>query len=456
MARLILEEGGDKRAFRFQEGKLTIGSGEGCTLTLTSPDIAEVHCDLEFGEGRVVLRSRPGVQAPTVNGDPAPGETVLGASSLIQIGGARLQVDLDEGAPVAAQRRAAPKVAAVKPVTPKVTPQRSARSLDDVKPAARSGAPRVQRSTRSVSQGTPQWVTGVVLGGILLIGFLVFRGMGTNEGTGYDPVERYSVAVTRFNEGNYGAATQSLDLIDEQTLFGLDPSLRAKYKELRGRLEEKKKETDQTLANMIGTQWKATQLDRFRTQRLIGTNPPRERVRVYLKRVKEFKSRWPTHPELDEVLRYEARFKEICDLSEPATYSDLAYEVETMTWAKPRDFKGAFALIDQHLAANPGDEAQVKELIAAKQTLQSEQFEEMMLQAKYEWEKDERGQAVAGLVQVITLFEDASMATQAAEELVRLPGIDEWLRGYKKDRAEKYAELLRHPVIAGAAREFGL
>ena len=48
------------------------------------------------------------------------------------------------------------------------------------------------------------------------------------------------------------------------------------------------------------------------------------------------------------------------------------------------------------------------------------------------------------------------MATQAAEELVRLPGIDEWLRGYKKDRAEKYAELLRHPVVAGAAREFGL
>jgi hypothetical protein len=167
-----------------------------------------------------------------------------------------------------------------------------------------------------------------------------------------------------------------------------------------------------------------------------------------LKRVKEFKSRWPTHPELDEVLRYEARFKEICDLSQPATYTDLAYEVETMTWAKPRNFKGAFALIERHRAANPGDEAQVNELVALKQTLQSEQFTEMMLQAKYEWEKEERGQAVAGLVQIITLFEDASMATKAAEELVRLPGIEEWLRGYKTDRAEKYAELIRHPVIA--------
>jgi hypothetical protein len=207
---------------------------------------------------------------------------------------------------------------------------------------------------------------------------------------------------------------------------------------------------------MIGTEWKSTQLDRFRNQRLKGKNPPKERVRVYLKRIKEFKSRWPTHPELDEVLRYEARFKEICDLSQPATYVDLAYEVETMTWAKPRNFKGAFALINQHLAANPGDEPQVKELLATMRTLQSEQFEEMSLQVRYDWEKDERGKAVAYLVQIITLFEDASMATQAAEQLVQLKGIDEWLRGYKKDRAEEYAKLIRHPVIAAEVLKLGL
>ncbi len=456
MARLILEEGGAKRAFRFQEGKLTIGTGEACTLTLTSPDIAEIHCDLEFGEGRVVLRARPGVQAPVVNGVPAPGETVLEASNVIQIGGAKLQVDLDESTPVAAPQRVTPKPATPKPATAKVTPQRASRSLDAVTPAPRTGAPRVQRSTRTVSKGMPQWAIIVIGAGLLLVALMVFRGMGTNEGTGYDPVERYRVAVTRFNEANYGAATQSLDLIDQQTLASMDPTLRAKYKELRGKLEEKKRETERSMANMIGTEWKSTQLDRFRNQRLIGSNPPRERVRVYLKRIKEFKSRWPTHPELDEVLRYEARFKEICDLSEPANYSDLAYEVETMTWAKPRNFKGAFALIDQHLAANPGDEAKIKGLIAEKQTLQSEQYTEMMLQAKYEWEKGERGQAVAGLVQIITLFEDASLATKAAEELVRLRGIDEWLRGYKKDRAEKFAELIRHPVIAAKVRELGI
>ena len=86
----------------------------------------------------------------------------------------------------------------------------------------------------------PQWVIGVIGGVLLLIALMVFRGMGTNEGTGYDPVERYRVAVTRFNEANYGAAAQSLDLIDQQTLSSMDPTLRAKYKELRDKLEEKK------------------------------------------------------------------------------------------------------------------------------------------------------------------------------------------------------------------------
>ena len=33
MARLILEEGGERRAFRVNQGKLTIGSSEACTLT---------------------------------------------------------------------------------------------------------------------------------------------------------------------------------------------------------------------------------------------------------------------------------------------------------------------------------------------------------------------------------------------------------------------------------------
>ncbi len=460
MARLILEEGGERRAFRFDHGKLTIGSGEGCTLTLKSPDVAEVHCDLEFGGERVVLRARAGVQPPVVNGSPAPGETTLGASAVIEIGAATLHIDLDESAAPAAAPAAAPKAAPPKAPAPSKAPRAGVKSRADklvsAKPAQRSGAPRVQRAKRTVSKGMPVWVFGLVGAGLMGVAALLLPGMFSDEGTGYDPTERIRVASVAFNEANYGGATQSLDLIDEQTLSRMSAELRAKYDELRRRLAEKGKEGELLMAHDKGTQWKATQLDRFRTDRLHGAKPPCERVRVYLKRVREFKERWPTHPEMDEVLRYEALFKEICDLSTPATFTDIAYEVKTMTWAFPRDYKGAFALIEKHLIANPGDAAHCNELMATMRTEQEEFFIDRKQQVKYEWQKNNKGQAVEILVQLIITLEDQDMAQEAADQLVDLPGIDTWFKGYKEDRPKQFSTLRQHPTVSAKVQALGL
>jgi len=452
MARLILEEGGERRAFRFQKGKLTIGSGEGCTLTLKSPDVAEVHCDLEFGEDRVVLRARAGVQPPLVDGSPAPGETVIGASAVIGISDATIHLDLEESAAHA-------PAPAAQPAAPKVAPRRAAAKPATIKApesGPRGGSARVERKKRTVSRGMPSWGYGLIVLGVAGIGWIVVKNMDLSSGTGYDPHERIRVATELFNEANHGGATQSLDLIDEATLSRMSSELRAKYDELRRRIKEKDRETDLDVAHMLGTKWKATQLDRFRTDRLHGTHPPRERVRVYLKRVREFKERWPAHPEMAEVLRYEGRFKEVCDLSEPATFTDMAYEVKTMTWAMPRDYKGAFLVVERHLIANPGDASHCNELLATMRTEQTEYFEDRMLQAKYHWKKEEKGQAVEWLVQLVIKLQDEDMAQAAANELVLLPGIDEWLSGYKEDRVEKYSILIQHPTVAAKVKEFGL
>jgi len=291
--------------------------------------------------------------------------------------------------------------------------------------------------------------------GILTWIFLIVSDSAQGE-VDWDPRNSYIVALDLYEDASYSAATDRLNKIDDEKRRTMGPELQKKFKELEELLAQKEQDTDQAAANMLGTEWKSTQLDRFRNDRLSGKNPPRERVRVYLKRVKEFKTRWPRHPELQEVLRYEALFKEICDLSEPATYSEIAYEVKTMTWAKPRNYKGAFVVVERHLAANPGDKSQCEALLATMRTEQADHFNEMMLQAKYDWEKDQRGQAVAGLIQLITLLEDDSLSDQAAEELVRLPGIDEWLRGYKSGRPEKFREITQHPTVAAKARELGL
>jgi len=451
MARLILEEGGERRAFRFQKGKLTIGSSDECTLRLESAEVAEIHCDLEFEEDRVVLRVRSGVTPPVVNGTSAPGVTVLGTSAVIGIGDATLRYDLDENAALGSSPAPAAKSAA-----PKAAGARSAGSRIASKVAPRTSKSQIQHSKRSMSKGMPPW--GYALIGLGLTGFvwLLVKNMDLGSGTGYDPHERIRVASELYNEANHNGATQSLDLIDETTLSRMSPELRSKYNELRRRIEEKKHETDTDMANMLGTKWKATQLDRFRSDRLYGTNPPRERVRVFLKRVREFKERWPAHPEMDEVLRHETRFKEICDLSKPATFIDMAYEVKTMTWAMPRDYKGAFTVVEKHLIANPGDSAHCNGLLATMRTEQAEYFEDRMLQAKYHWEKNEGGQAVEWLVQLVIKLQDQEMAEDAADELVRLPGIEGWLNGYKEDRPEKYAALIEHPTISAKARELGL
>ena len=81
MARLILEEGGQRRAFRVNEGKLTIGSSESCTLTLASPDVAEIHAELEVHGEEITLRPRPGVTPPRVLGKAVSNPTRLPKSA---------------------------------------------------------------------------------------------------------------------------------------------------------------------------------------------------------------------------------------------------------------------------------------------------------------------------------------------------------------------------------------
>ena len=127
-----------------------------------------------------------------------------------------------------------------------------------------------------------------------------------------------------------------------------------------------------------------------------------------------------------------------------------------MTWAMPCDYKGAFVVVEKHLIANPGDASHCNALLATMRTEQAEYFEDRMLQAKYHWKKSEQGQAVEWLVQLIIKLEDQVMAQQAADELVRLPGIKPWLSGYKEERPEKYSVLLRHPTIAGKVQELGI
>ena len=59
-------------------------------------------------------------------------------------------------------------------------------------------------------------------------------------------------------------------------------------------------------------------------------------------------------------------------------------------------------------------------------------------------------------IQLIITLEDQGMVQEAADELVALPGIDNWFKGYKEDRPEQFLILTQHPTVSAKVKSLGL
>lgn len=442
MQRLILEEGGAQRAFRVREGKLTIGSGASCTLRLASPDVAEVHAELEVTGERVVLLPRPGVMPPTVQGRPVKEPTAVPTGSEFRIGGARFLLQA-EGQPAAA----APTAAAMPAVKPAVRSGGGAR-------ASSAGPARPRRAPRKIQRGIPTWGLAAIVLVVVVIGFFLMRGLVESTGdTRGNPYERLRVAKECFEQSYNQRALDELADVDLE----LAPELRAEVEELRAKIQSHNETAELVEWNTRGSEFLETQIKRFFSDRMQGDNVPRERARVFVARCREFRRKWPKHPEVGWVERYQERFEPIAALDQPATFADVSFDIETLTWAKPRAYGKAFALLDEfdQRASGPDREA-AKELRAKLVTERQDYFTDRMLQAKYYWEKDEPSKSVGELVQLIVYIGDEDMANQAASEMLELPRIDEHLLGYKNHYPDRWNELLQNPLVRAKAGELGL
>jgi len=91
-----------------------------------------------------------------------------------------------------------------------------------------------------------------------------------------------------------------------------------------------------------------------------------------------------------------------------------------------------------------------------------EYFTDRMLQSRYLWEREEYGEAVEWLVQVITKIGDDTMRNQATDALLKMvnhagvPLTDLHLGGYQRDRPWQFDALCRDPRIKAAATAAGL
>lgn len=439
MVKLIVEEGGKRRAFRMGQGVLTVGSGAEARLKLASTEVAEIHFELELGEGGVTLRARPGVVPPRVGGQPLKGDGPLALGKKVEIGGARLWLEPEEGEAPAAAAPARPAARA---------PAASTR------PAA-GGTSRARRGRDpEASGGRPAWVVPVVVVGLCAIAFLLWiRTLGkasTDEGMAHNKLRAAEQAVDR---SLYDEALRELAGIPAGSLT---PDQAARKDALEQRIRTGKAESDLALANAAGTKYLDTLLKKYEGLYLQGS-PEQAKVRLFLQRCRTFRERWPKHPEMDWVERQERRFGGYVDMSAPLTWEDVSWQVRDLTDGMPRNYAAALGLIDELLTRVQGEEAtKARNLRDELVKGRPEYATDRLYEARHQFEKyQDASKAVWWLVHNVAWLGDEALANESARFLVKMPDLEGHLLGYKLNYPERYAVVMKNPIVASWADEAG-
>jgi len=460
MAKLIVEEGGRRRGFKVRPGKVTIGTAEGCTLRLESGDVAAEHAELELTESEAILRCRPGVQPPVQAGRPLGTEAKLANGVPVRLGSAVLTVELP-GQPVS-------PAAVQAPVSPVPPVQRT-----------RGGAERRERP-RPRKRSSPMTPVLVLLGAGV-IAFIAWKGLDALVGSSapdYDPEATFARAQRYVDDASYEAAAGALDGIG-RTGKELSPDLERRIADLREQIEDGIEEGRQAAANVFGSKWLQVKLKNYEKFWLSG-KPERPEMRVFVKRLRYFKERWPTHPELDWIERQERRFGALVDLSEPPTFEDLKFEVELLIGlrkhritgkvqaSRTADWKAALAEIDAFLETAAGDERErALALLDDVRERRDEWVADKLQQARKHWE-DARdadwdssllGKSIAWLVKIVQHSGDEEMANDAARRMIGYEAnadLEAYLRGYKSSQPDAFEALAANDVLGEYMREKGI
>ncbi len=436
MVRLVVEEAGERRAFKIGRGRVTIGSGEGAKLKLASPGVADVHAELEVDGDDVRLVPRPGVLPPEMAGRKLSGPAKLRHGMAVTIGDARLFVEL-EGQPGTGEG------AAERPVAPVRT--------------SNTSAGRRRRAGRK--RGNPVASLGITLGVVVVLAIvawkIAFPVFFAQDSAGiFQPALIVQKAEQYVEDARWDLAEGELDRLpvgDE-----LPESTRRRVAQLREAIEDGRAANELHWHNQTGTEYFTTQLERFESSRLQG-QPERPKVRVFLERCRFFRETWPEHPKLDWVRRQESRFAGVVSLSDPMTLDDLAFKVESLTWAEPRQFGEALATIDAFLDDAGPSEAETAEGLRAETVQRRDEWvDDRLQQARYEFERGDVAKSAAVLRALIVHSGDEAVADDAAARLVAFDDFEAIARGYRRHDPRRFDEMMEHPTVRAKALELGV
>jgi len=444
MVRLIVDDAGSRRAFNVGEGRLSVGSGDEAKLKLSAHGVASLHVDIEIHGGKATLHPRPGVTAPHVLGRAANGPVVLQHGVPVKIGGASVTVEF-EGLP-----------SKLDPKEPKPVVRSGSRASDRDR-ADRDDDDRPARHVRK--QGTPVWIwVAVGLPVVGLVAWFVASKVLTGDSSRFGAASAqayYLKSLDRYKNAQYEQASNELNLIPADA--ALDPTLAAQVAKLREDIKQRTTEAIEYSRNeMAGRTYFGTQLEAFVNQRMSGKITPSQ-ARVFMKRARYFREKWPTHPELAWVARQEERFKNAIDLSKPPTFEDVAYEVETLTWSHPRNYKEAFEVARAFQAnATGADAGKIAGFLKELEQKRAEWFTDRLEQARWHFDRDEKGKSIGVLLSIVRGAGDDAMADEAAERFMKFGDMESWLRGYRNSDPDGFNEIAKNRLIGAFVREHKL
>lgn len=439
MARLILDEGGNLRAFKLNDGRMTLGSGESCTLTLVSDEVADVHAELRVEDGVVTLVPRQGVLPPQLLGQPVKQPTRLAPNAEFHLGGALLRIESEvpaTGAP-AVQRGAAPA-------------------------ASRGGArgSTVTRQRRTIQKGMPGWMMLSIFAAVVVIGgFGAFKWWGQVNEVVWDPVASFNQAKAAYAEGSIAAAMVELKKIDDAEI---DPTLRAKVEAFRKKVRGDNAEAVDAEHNMKGTAQLDSNIKKYQDRYLSGDKATRPAARLFVKRCDEFKKLYPTHGDMGWIDRFRDRYAKIAEISDPSTLEDVAWEVKILTAGKPRDYGRVFALLKEIDDRDSSVAADISDMRAEQENERQAYFVDRLQQSQFHWKKKEYGPATEWLVQVIMKIGDKQKEDKAIDTFLKMADhqgaalASRYLQSYKSLRPTDFKRLMEFPRLKASAEKAGL
>jgi hypothetical protein len=445
MVKLIVEEAGKRRAFRMGQGVLTVGSGAEARLKLASTEVAEIHFELELALGTVKLRARPGVVPPKVAGQPVKGELALATGKPVEIGGARLWIEAEAGEDLT---RPAPAPPPNPPATPAVTRRRVS---DQAPPRARRSRRDSEGEERPASRA---WIAPVAVVALVAVAFFAWRNYMQKSAKGEGlAVNKLRAAEQARAIGHYEEARAELAGIPASALTS---ELAARKQQLETEIQSADKDTSLFFENEAGTRYLDAMLKKYEGFYLQGKPEP-AKVRLFLKRCRAFRERWPQHPEMDWVERQERRFGGYVDVNAPPTWPDVSWEVKDLTDGMPRNYVAALALLDELLPRISGEEA-TKAQNLRDELVQGrpEYATDRLYEARHQFEKyQDASKAVWWLVHNVAWLGDEALANESARFLVKMPDLAGHLLGYRQNYPERYAAVLSNAVVRSWADEAG-